>query len=227
MLLALFLGVAEACAALDALYAHTGAECGAISAYDVLVGEFKGYLVLCLLAPLDEFALEVVVLLGYLVELYVCTYDALFEETVAVGVATVEVDGTYQGFEGVARDETVVCVIDVGRLYELYQAYLLGYAVEAATLHYLAAYGGEEALFLALEMMVEDVAHHGLNDGIAQVLKTFVVFLVLVRTMVVERTMHQCLTVYVKVVGVETEYVAQLTGKGLVGTTQVVDIVGE
>ena len=76
-------------------------------------------------------------------------------------------------------------------------------------------------------MMVEDVAHHGLDDGVAQILKAFVVFLVLVRTMVVERTMHQCLTVYVKVVGVETEYVAQLTGKGLVGTTQVVDIVGE
>ena len=76
-------------------------------------------------------------------------------------------------------------------------------------------------------MMVEDVAHYGLDDGIAQVLKAFVIFFVLVRAVVIERTMHQCLTVYVKVVGVETEYVAQLTGKGLVGTTQVVDIVGE
>ena len=138
VLLALFLGVAEARAALDALDAHTGAEGGAIGAYDVLIGELKGYLILCLLTPLDELALEVVVLLGYLIKLYVCAYDALCEEAVAVGVATVEVDGTYQGFEGVAWDETVVCVVDMGRLYELYQAYLLGYAVEAAALHYLA-----------------------------------------------------------------------------------------
>lgn len=94
-------------------------------------------------------------------------------------------------------------------------------------MHYLAAYGGEEALFLVAEVMVEDIAHYGLDDGVAQILKAFVVFLVLVRAVVIERTVYQCLTVYVKVVGVETEYVAQLTGKGLVGTTQVVDIVGE
>lgn len=94
-------------------------------------------------------------------------------------------------------------------------------------MHYLAAYGGEEALFLVAEVMVEDVAHHGLNDGVAQILKTFVIFFVLVRAVVIERTVYQCLTVYVKVVGIETEYVAQLAGKGLVGTTQVVDIVGE
>ena len=45
--------------------------------------------------------------------------------------------------------------------------------------------------------------------------------------MMIERSVYQGLAINGKVVGVETEYVAQLAGKGLVGTTQVVDIVGE
>jgi hypothetical protein len=95
VLLALFLGVAEACATLDALNAHSGAESGAVGAYDVLVGEFEMDLVLCLLAPLDKLALEVVVLLGYLVKIDVGAYNTLGEEAVAVGIAMVEVDGAY------------------------------------------------------------------------------------------------------------------------------------
>ena len=92
-LLALLLGIAEAGAELEPLDAYAAAEGGAVGAHGVLVHEFEHDAVLRLLAPLDELALEVVVLLGYLLEVDVFAYEAMFEETVAPGIATVEVDG--------------------------------------------------------------------------------------------------------------------------------------
>ena len=94
-LLALFLGVSEASACFQPLYAHTGAEGGAVGSYNVFAYQFKFHLVLHLLAPFNEAALEVVVFLGYLAEFDVPVYDALLEETIAVGIATVEIDGAY------------------------------------------------------------------------------------------------------------------------------------
>ena len=58
-------------------------------------------------------------------------------------------------------------VINVVRLYQLDQANLLGYAVEAASLHYFAAHRGEESLLLAREVMVENIAYYGLDDCIS------------------------------------------------------------
>lgn len=195
VLLALFLGVAEACATLNALNAHSGAESGAVGAYDVLVGEFEMDLVLCLLAPLDKLALEVVVLLGHLVDVDMHAHDTLLEEAVAIAVSAVQVDGPDERLESVARDEAIVRMIDVGRLDELYQPDLLSYTVEAAALHNLAAYGGEETLLLAWEAMIEDIADDGLYHCIAQILEAFVILLLLVRTMMVDRAVYQRLMV--------------------------------
>ena len=154
MLLALLLRIAKSRTALDILDAHAGTERRAVGAHDILVGEFEHEPVLRLLAPLDELALEVVVLPGHLIKLDVPAYDTLLEESVAICIATVEIYRAYQCLEGVARDEAVMRMIDMRRLYEFDQPYLLGYAVEAATLHNLATYRGEEALPLASEVMV-------------------------------------------------------------------------
>lgn len=227
-LLALLLGVTESRTRFYSLYAHSAAEGGAVGSYNVLAHQLEYHLVLHLLAPLNETALEVVVLLGYFLEIDVLADDALLEETIAVGIATVEIDGSYQCLEGVARDEAVVCTVDMGRLYEFYQSSLLGYAVETAALHYLATHRSEESLLLPWEMVVQDIAHHGFDDSIAQIFEAFIVFLLFVRAVVVERTVYQRFVVYGNVAGVEPENFAQTTGKGLVLTAQqVMDIVGQ
>lgn len=190
-LLALLLGVAEAGAELEPLDAYATAEGGAVGPYGVLVHKLEHDGKLCLLAPLDKLALEVVVLLGYLLEVDVFAYEAMFEETVAPGIATVEVDGAHQSLEGVAGDKAVVGAVDMGRLYEVDQPRLLGNAVEAAALHYLAAHRSEETLLLTGKLVVENVAHHGLDDGIAQIFESLIVFLLLALAVVVERTVHE------------------------------------
>jgi hypothetical protein len=84
-----------------------------------------------------------------------------------MSITTVKINSSDQSLKGISRDETIVRVIDVSRLYELYQPSLLSYTVEAATLHYFATYGGEKSLFLSGKMMKQDVAHYSFNDGIA------------------------------------------------------------
>ena len=225
-LLALLLGLAEAGAELEPLDAYAAAEGGAVGAHGVLVHEFEHDAVLRLLAPLDELALEVVVLLGHLLEVDVLAYQLMQEEAVAPGIATVEVDGAHQCLEGVAGNEAVVGAVDMGGLYETDQPCLLGNAVEAAALHYLAAHGGEEALFLAGELVVEDVAHHGLDDGIAQVFEPLIVFLLLARTVVVERAVHQGLAVDGYVARIEPKDTAELAAELLVVAEKVMYVVG-
>ena len=73
-LLALLLGVTEAGAKLHALDAYAAAEGGAVGPYGVLVHKLEHDGKQCLLAPLDKLALEVVVLLGHLLEVDVLAY---------------------------------------------------------------------------------------------------------------------------------------------------------
>ena len=49
----------------------------------------------------------------------------------------------------------------------------------------------------------------------------------LVRTMMIERAVHQGLAIDGKVVGIEAEYMVQPTGKGLVIAAQVMEVVDE
>ena len=64
--------------------------------------------------------------------------------------------------------------------------------------------------------MVQNVAYDGLDDCVAQVFKSFVVFLLLLWAIVIERSVYQRLTIDVNVVRVESEYFAQPTGKDFV-----------
>ncbi len=226
-LLALLLGVAEAGAKLHALDAYAAAEGGAVSAHGILVHKFKHDGKQCLLAPLDKLALEVVVLLGHLLEVDVLAYQSMLEEAVAPGIATVEVDGAHQSLEGVAGDEAVVGAVDMGRLYEVDQPRLLGNAVEAAALHYLAAHRSEETLLLTGKLVVENVAHHGLDDGIAQIFESLIVFLLLALAVVVERTVHERLAVDGDLARIESQDTAQLATKLLVAAEEVVYVIGQ
>ena len=148
-LLALLLGISEARAKLQSLDAYTATEGGAVGTYGVLIHKFKYDIELRLLAPLDELTLEIVILLGHLININMLTYEPILEEPIAPRIATVEIDSTNECLEGISRDETVVRAVDVGRLNELYQSCLLGNTVESTALYHLAAYRSEKSLFLA------------------------------------------------------------------------------
>ena len=133
----------------------------------------------------------------------------------------------HQCLKGVAGDEAVVCVVDVSRLYEVDQPRLLGQAVETAALYYLASHRGEEALLLAGKLVVEDVAHYGLYDGIAQILEPLIVFLLITLTVIVERAVHERLTIDRDLARIESQDTAQLATKLLVAAEEVVYVIGQ
>lgn len=226
-LLTLFLGIAETGTKLETFYAYAATEGGAVGAYRVLVHKLEHDGKLCLLAPLDELALEVVVLLGHLLEVDMLSYQAMLEEAVAPGIATVEVDGSHQRLKGVAGDEAVVCVVDVSRLYEVDQPRLLGQAVETAALYNLASHRGEEALLLAGKLVVEDVAHYSLYDGIAQILEPLIVFLLITLAVIVERAVHERLTIDRDLARIKSQDTVQLATKLLVAAEEVVYVIGQ
>ena len=128
-----------------------------------------------LLAPFKQLALEVHLLLRYIVEVDVAADDAVLDKPVAVLVAAVEVDGAHQCLESVAADVGVAHARALGGDDELFESHLRRQAVESLALHNLRTGGSEETLALVFEVAEEDVAHHRLEHGIAEVFKSFVV----------------------------------------------------
>ena len=102
MLLTLLFGISEARAKLKSFDAYPCAEGGAIGSYGVLVDQLECHLVLHFLAPFYQLALEVVILFGHLVYIYMFVHDALLEESVTVGVSSIKVDGSDECFKGIA-----------------------------------------------------------------------------------------------------------------------------
>ncbi len=109
VLVTLFFAVSIACSAGHSFDEHRGMEEG----YVVLLLALSRFLaesefVLMFLTPLDNSALVVLFLFLHLFDVDDLAKDFLVEELVAVVVTTVYVDGSDEGFEGVAAHETVV-----------------------------------------------------------------------------------------------------------------------
>ena len=205
-LLALLLGVAPSTATFQSFYHHHGVE----NVSPVLVGglvqvlEVKANAVL--LAPFQQFALEVHLLVGHLVHVDDVVEDALLHELHAAFVAKVQVDGTHESLEGIAGHVAVVTVVLllVG-LDEAVQANLHGQLAQRLALNQLAAGIGEEPLTLVFKMTVHHVAHYGIQDGIAQKLHTFVVLVPSVLALYRHGLVKECLFIVGDILGVETQ----------------------
>ena len=87
----------------------------------------------------------------------------------------VEVDGSDEGFEGVASDIAVVRRIVAVLLYQFGESHLDGEAVECLSLNHLAPCVGEESLTFPVEAAENDVAHYGIEHGIAEKLESLVI----------------------------------------------------
>lgn len=128
-----------------------------------------------LLAPFQEFALEVHFLIGNFIDVYVAMQNLLHDKALAAGIPSVQIDSTYE------RLESITCQIAVVRLVvfvtpdELVEAYLYCQLAERFSLDNLATSVRQEAFALAREMMEDYFTHNSVQDGIAKELQTFIV----------------------------------------------------
>ena len=140
-----------------------------------LFDEFKGHFHPALLAPFDESRLEVHFFARHLVEVDVVLENLLLYEELAAVVALIQIDGADEGFESIAIHVAVVRGGAGGVLHQLVQSDFHGEFVQCFALHDFGAGVGEESFATAFEMLVDDVAHDGVEDGVAQKFQTFVV----------------------------------------------------
>ena len=132
--------------------------------------------------------------------------DFLLHELLAAVVALVQVDGAYEGLEGVAVHVAVVRRGARGVFHQFVQPYFHGQLVQRLALHYLGAGVGEEAFAASLEVAVDDVAHNGVQDGVAQEFEPFVVQGAALFGAEEGGLVEQCLAVDADVAGKEAEY---------------------
>ena len=85
--------------------------------------------------------------------------------------------------------------------------------VESLTLYNLASRGGKESLALAFKVAEHYVAHYGVENGVAQELKTLVVDRLPLGVAPGDAAVHERLFVEVDVVWVKSDDVAQRTIK--------------
>ena len=205
-LLALLLRVAFATSALQPFNQSGVDEHGAVAVVTLLADEVELQLHLVLLAPLDELALEVHLLVGNLVKVDELRQYALLHEAHASVVTAVQVDCPDEGLERISFHITVMRGhVAVGHD-ELAYAYFGRQAVESVALHNLASRACEEALALAFEVAEHYVADNGVEDGVAQEFKPLVVDGPPLGVALVDAAVHEGLFVQVDVVRVKSEY---------------------
>ena len=121
-----------------------------------------------LLAPLQQFALEVHFLIRQFINVDKPPHYFLLNESLAVTVASVEVNGSHKRFESIACKVAVVGLVLFVSANELVKAYLLSKPAKRFSLHYLASGIGQKAFSLTGEVMEDNFTHDGIEYRIAQ-----------------------------------------------------------
>ena len=93
--------------------------------------------------------------------------------------------------------------------YELVDSHFLGKFVQGVPLYELAPGVGQEALAFAWEMLVYDVAHNSIEDGVAQKLKPLVVDGLALGVSSHDALVHQSQFVEADIVRIKTDDVEQ------------------
>ena len=132
--------------------------------------------------------------------------DAVAHEVHAGVVATVEIDGSHEGLEGVAAHIAVMGVGVPVTMDEGIQAQLVRQAVQGVALHNLAARVGQEALAPVGEVTVEDVTDNRLQHRITQVLQTLVVISIEMLAVATRGLMLQGQLIVSDAMGIEAQY---------------------
>lgn len=179
---------------------------------DIFKGDFM------LLAPLQEFALEVHLLVCHLVYVNETTQYLLLHEALAMAVTSVEIDGTDECFESIAGKIAVVCLIVFVAADELVETNLRCKFAECLPLDYLASGICQEAFSLAGEVMIDYLAYDSSQNGIAEKLQSLVVETVSFFAMGEHRLVHQCFLIEADVMRIEAQHIMKSAIKFLILT---------
>ena len=171
-----------------------------------------------LLAPFQEFALEVHFLISQFVDVNEATKYLLPYEAFTILISSVKIDGTYECFEGIACKVAVVRLIMFVATNELVETYLRCQSSERFALHDLASGIGEEAFSLAGKVVIDYLAYNGIEDGIAQELQPFVVEQGTALGVCVHRLVHQGFLIEAYLVRIEAQHIMKSAIKLLVLT---------
>ena len=135
----------------------------------------KGHLLVALLPPVYELALEIPLGLRHGVNVDVGAQQLSDDDTARKTVAFLYVYRPYQRLEGIASHRLESPFAATLVLYELHHAYLDGQLAEALATHYLGPHLGEEPLALEGVLLIQILGHHRAQHSIAEVLQTLVV----------------------------------------------------
>ena len=205
-LMALLLGVTGASATLDAADDSTGTEYRRTRIIAVFRQEFVLQREPVLLGPLQKPALEVHLLVSYLVDVYQMFQYAPLHKPPARIVPTVEIDCTHQRFEGIAGHIAVVRLHAALILHQFVEPYLHGQFAKRIALDYLAACCSEETFPLAREVTEYYLAYNRVQNGIAQKLQPLVVDGSLAFDVHTHALVHERLAVILYMPGVEAQH---------------------
>ena len=115
----------------------------------------------------------------------------------------IQIDGSDQRLEGVAGHIAVVRVVLSAADDEPFQSHFLGKLSQRVAADELRAGIRQEALALAGEMVVDDVAHDGIEQCVAEKLQAFVVQRLALLVAAADALVHQCLLVVADIMGIE------------------------
>ena len=162
-------------ATLHTFYHHLKAEDGRTLFVAGLFHTAEFHLHTVLLGPLQQFRLEVDLFVGHLVDVDHLSQDAFLHKPHHGIVALVQIDGTDQCLEGVAGHVTVVRPLLPVALYQFRQSHLCCQFAQRLTADQFRAGVGQKPLTLAFEMLVDDMSHHSIQQGVAKKLQPLVV----------------------------------------------------
>lgn len=168
---------------------------------------------LMFLTPLQQFTLEVNLLISQLVDVYEAVHYLLTDEGLAMTVAPVKIDGADKSLESVAGKVAVVRLVVFVLTDKLVESYLRCQPSERFTLHDLASCIGEEAFSLLWKVVEDYLTYNGIEHSVAKELEPLVVERRATLGVSKHRLMHQGFLIEAYLVRVEAQHITKSATK--------------
>ena len=128
-----------------------------------------------LLAPLQEFALEIYFLIGHFVYINEPMQYLVCDEVLTESKSPVQIDGSNKGLKSISGKITVVHLIAFVALDKFVKTNFNCQFPQRFALYDFAARIGQEPLTLAGKMVINYFSNHGTQYCVAQKLQSFIV----------------------------------------------------
>ena len=166
-----------------------------------------------LLAPFQQFALEVHFLIGHFVDVDEAMQYLICYKAFTNGIAPVQIDGTDECFKCVSSKVAVVRLVMFVSPNQFVEPNLSCQLSKRLALHDFATRIGQEALALARKMVIDDLANDSPQHSIAQEFEPLVVELRPAFPVSMHRLVHQSFLIETNVVGIESQHIIKSATK--------------